>query len=585
MGSRDDDLRVRPGRIGDRGGAKQKSFVNQVLRAARRAGGSGGFDTGRSVRHGRSSFGRGRSSFGRSRLLGAQRRVVVKARVVRASSRAVRMAPISAHISYLKREGVTRDDSRARMFDATGDQADDAAFADRCKDDRHHFRFIISPEDAGEMTDLRAFTRDLARQMETDLGTRLDWVAVDHWNTDNPHVHLLVRGVTEDGADLVIARDYISHGLRARAEDLVALELGPKPEQDIRSALEREVDAERWTRLDHEIRLSGGETGVIDLRPDQAHDGDPHIRGLMIGRLQRLERMGLATSEGPGQWTVGAGAEQSLRDLGIRGDIIKTMHRAMTARGRDRAIGDYVIEGTNPTAPIVGRLVDRGLHDELTGEAYAVIDGTDGRLHHVRFKGLENFEQAPPPGGIVEVRRFGGPSDRAPTLVLAPRSDLDLAAQIAAPGATWLDHRLVAKDEAPLAHGGFGAETRAAMSARIDHLVEEGLARRQGQRVVLARDLLATLRRRELDAVGAKLAGQNGMPYQPVAADEHVTGTYKQRLNLSSGRFAMIDNGLGFSLVPWSTALENRLGQHISGLARGDGGIDWSFGRQRGLGL
>jgi type IV secretory pathway VirD2 relaxase len=73
------------------------------------------------------------------------------------------------------------------------------------------------------MTDLKAFTRDVAKQMETDLGTRLDWVAVDHWNTDSPHVHLLVRGVGDEGADLVISRDYISRGLRSRAEELVSI--------------------------------------------------------------------------------------------------------------------------------------------------------------------------------------------------------------------------------------------------------------------------------------------------------------------------------------------------------------------------
>ena len=584
MSNRDDDLRIRPGRIGNKGGAKPKSFVNQVLRATKRAGG-GSIGAGRAVRHSRSSFGRGRSSFGRSRLLGSQRRVVVKARVVRGSSRAVRRTPMTAHIAYLKRDGVTRDGTDAQMFDATSDQADGTAFADRCKDDRHHFRFIVSPEDAGDMTDLRAFTRDLAKQMETDLGTKLDWVAVDHWNTDNPHVHLLVRGVTEDGGDLVMARDYISRGLRSRAEELVALELGPKAEHEIRSALEREVNAERWTRLDTEIRLSTGETGVVDLRPGRTPGDDPHIRGLMIGRLQRLERMGLATSEGPAQWTVRPDAETTLRDLGMRGDIIKTMHSAMTGQGRDRVIGDYVIDAGRPSAPIVGRLVDKGLHDEQTGEAYAVIDGTDGRLHHVRFKDVGSLDLSPPLGGIVEVRHFGGPDDRAPTLMLAPRADIDLDRQIKAPGATWLDHRLVAKDEPPLAHGGFGAEARSALNARIDHLVGEGLARRQGQRVIFARDLLSTLRRRELDAVGAKLAGQKGVPCRAAAADEQVAGTYKQRLNLSSGRFAMIDDGLGFSLVPWSSALEKQLGRHVSGTVRGDGGIDWSFGRRRGLGL
>src|SRR3546814_10532684 len=109
-------------------------------------------------------------------------------------------------MSYLKRDGVTRDGEKAVMFDASSDRADDLAFADRSKDDRHHFRFIVSPEDAGEMTDLRTFTRDLATQMEADLGSRLDWVAVDHSNTDNPPVHLLVRGVADTSADLVISR-------------------------------------------------------------------------------------------------------------------------------------------------------------------------------------------------------------------------------------------------------------------------------------------------------------------------------------------------------------------------------------------
>jgi type IV secretory pathway VirD2 relaxase len=286
------------------------------------------------------------------------------------------------------------------------------------------------------MTDLKAFTRDLAKQMEADLGTRLDWVAVDHWNTDNPHVHLLVRGVDEEGTDLVISRDYISRGLRSCAEELVAIELGPKPEHEISNSLEREVASERWTRLDREIRLVADETGYIDLRPENPGKSDPEIRRLMVGRLQHLEKMGLAASAAPGEWMVGLEAEHRLRDLGMRGDIIKTMHRVFTERGEVRGVADFVIEGGQPTSQIVGRLVDYGLHDELTGEAYALIDGTDGRAHHVRFRGVEDFEQAPLAGGIVEVRRFGQAGDPRPTMVLATRSDLDLGGQIMARGAT-----------------------------------------------------------------------------------------------------------------------------------------------------
>ncbi|PWB84584.1 MAG: type VI secretion protein, partial [Methylocystaceae bacterium] len=557
----------------------------QVLKAARKAGPATPHSGARSAAAGGSGSGRGRAAFGRARLFDPGRRVVVKARVVRHTGRRFRSAPLSAHFAYLKREGVSRDGEKGVMFDAANDHADDRAFAERCDGDRHHFRFIVSPEDAGEMTDLKAFTRDLAGRMEADLGTRLDWIAVDHWNTDNPHVHLLVRGVDETGADLVIARDYISHGLRSRAEDLVSIELGPRPEHAIRSALEREVDADRWTRLDAAIRFAADETGLVDLRPASPGPDDPELRRLMVGRAQKLERMGLAASAGPGRWMIGLEAERTLRDLGMRGDIIKTMHRAFAERGQDRGVGDYAIDAAPSESPIVGRLVDKGLHDELSGEAYAVIDGTDGRAHHVRLRGVEAFEHAPPIGCVVELRRFGGADDPQPTLVLATRSDFDLDRQIGASGATWLDHRLVERAPTPLAMGGFGGEVREAMKARAEHLVAEGLAQRRGGQVIFQRDLLATLRGRELNDVAAKLSAETSLPRTQAATGSQISGVYRQRLVLASGRFAMIDDGLGFQLVPWSPTLEKKLGQHVSGMARDDGGIEWSIGRKRGLGL
>ena len=100
-------------------------------------------------------------------------------------------------------------------------------------------------------------------------------------------------------------------------------------------------------------------------------------------------------------------AEPRLRDLGLRGDIIKTMHRALTERGLDRAFDDFVINAPDKSPPIVGRLVEPGLHDEFSGEAYAVIDGVDGRAYNICFKDVDAFDHAPPYGGIVELRRFG----------------------------------------------------------------------------------------------------------------------------------------------------------------------------------
>src|SRR5262245_2610313 len=122
------------------------------------------------------------------------------------------------------------------------------------------------------------------------------------------------------------------------------------------------------------------------------------------------------------------------------------------------------------------------------------------------------------------------------------------------------------------------------MAAREELKVSEGLGRRQGQRVNFIRDLLETLRRRELDTASAKISAETGLPYHSLAEGESIAGVYRQRASLASGRFAMIDDGLGFSLVPWTPSLQRQLGRQVFGSVRSSGMIDWSFGRQRGLG-
>jgi hypothetical protein len=227
-------------------------------------------------------------------------------------------------------------------------------------------------------------------------------------------------------------------------------------------------------------------------------------------------------------------------------------------------------------------LVARGLHDELKGSAYAVVEGVDGRTHHLTFSDLELAGDAAP-GAIVEARAYEDAQGRQ-RLSLATRSDLTLQQQIAAPGETWLDHQLLARE--PVATGGgFGAQLRHAMERRVEHLAQEGLVRRVGQRASFSRDLLNTLRRRELSDVAAKIAAETKLVYRPSPEGEHVAGIYRQRVTLSSGRFAMIDDGLGFQLVPWRPALERQLGRQVSGVMLPSGRIDWSFGRERGLGL
>ena len=574
------EFRIRPGRIRSTRAQHVRPFIAQALAAAKKAGGTVS-RSGRVTSGNRSRFGHGqRASIQANRFITARSRgAVVKARVVRHSGRT---APLGTHLDYLSRDGVTRDGEKARLFGPETEAADGRAFAERCGDDRHHFRFIVSPDDALEMSDLKSFTRDLVGQMEKDLGTRLDWVAVDHWNTEHPHVHLIVRGVRDDGQDLVISRDYIKEGMRDRARDLITMELGPRTDLDIRRALERQIEAERWTQLDRQLVRDARDVGAIDLAPHPDRQPDEY-QALKIGRLRKLETLGLAEQVGPGQWSISHDAEATLRQLGERGDIIKRMHRALTEKGIDRGAAGYVLAAESVDTPVIGRLVERGLDDELKGTAYAVVDGVDGRTHHIKLPDLDAAGDSAP-GSIVELRSFDDARGQR-RVAIAVRSDLDLQGQISASGATWLDRQVVARERIDVSSGGFGAEVREAMDRRAERLLQEGLAERQGRRIVFNRNLIDTLRRRELDALGGKLAAETGLPFNRAAGGDYVSGIYRQRLALASGRFAMIDDGLGFQLVPWSPSLEKNLGRHVSGVARGDGGVDWSFGRTRGLGL
>jgi hypothetical protein len=111
------------------------------------------------------------------------------------------------------------------------------------------------------------------------------------------------------------------------------------------------------------------------------------------------------------------------------------------------------------------------------------------------------------------------------------------------------------------------------------------VTQRRGQQIVFARDLINALRGRELDDTAMKLAKETGLSYRPSAEGEHVSGIYRQRLALSSGRFAVIGDGVGFQLVPWRPALEQQLGKQVGGVMAPGGNVEWSTGRRRGIGI
>jgi type IV secretory pathway VirD2 relaxase len=326
------------------------------------------------------------------------RRVVVKARIVRlkCGSRGA-----DAHLRYLQRDGTTLEGERGRLYGPETDAADGREFVERGREDRHQFRFIVAPEDGDRLCDLHAFTRDVMHQMQDDLGTRLDWVAVDHFNTGHPHSHVVIRGKDDTGKDLIIAQDYITDGVRLRAQERATLELGSESDLELRQKLTAEISAERFTRIDRTM-IAEAQESVLDLRPEAGQVRADFDRTLRIGRLQTLQLFGLASEIEPGVWALSEKLEPTLRELGERGDIVKAINRALTDRGEERALGSYVLHGEQAPATIVGRVIGKGLTDELGERIGLIVDGVDGRVHHVTVGEAARVEEVGI-GTIVEI--------------------------------------------------------------------------------------------------------------------------------------------------------------------------------------
>jgi len=394
-----DEFEPHLGKIGARRSSRERSYLQRVLHAATLAGGRGtraskfqGNRIGRGSGIGRVLSSRDRYGAYRSR------RVVTKSRIAKLAGKGLSAA--KAHLRYIQRDGVTREGEPGELYNAEHDRTDGKAFLERCDGDRHQFRFIVSAEDAAEYEDLKPFVRRLMVQMEEDLGTKLDWVAVDHFNTGHPHTHIVLRGKDDKGDDLIIAREYISHGIRERAAEIVTLDLGPRTDLEIEDRLRSEVEQERFTGLDRSLLREVDGDGIV--RPSAQRDR--FRQTLRSGRLQKLRRLSLADEIRPGHWRVAPELEETLRRMGERGDIIRTLHREMAEKGVARSASDYAIYDPSDleTKPLAGKVMARGLSDEINDRFYLVVDGIDGRTHYVEIgkadEGMPTCE-----GAIVQI--------------------------------------------------------------------------------------------------------------------------------------------------------------------------------------
>ncbi|RAN34832.1 hypothetical protein HY3_10060 [Hyphomonas pacifica] len=451
-----------------------------------------------------------------------------------------------------------------------------------------------------------------------------------------------MRGKDQLGRDLIIARDYLTEGLRTRASAIVTDELGPRRDLEIARAQERDVTAGRLTRLDARIERLARDGDLT--RPYGMEKLSRFDRALIQRRLEHLRGMGLASARGDGAFALEEGWKERLQAIGREGDRIREIAAAFnTGDGLSGRVYDPAHEQART---IVGRVVTDGPEDELRNRRYLILEALDGERWHVSL-GETLPGAVPPKGSVVVLPSVGQPraSDRTIARIAAlncgmfsdalheafdpaSRPDyrlahirrleamrragfvtrdsdgrfaigadyLDKAARFEAARTggvrvevkSWLSVEaqierrapvwLDAVDRESLTGKGFGRETASALSARRAFLEREGWLGEDGQLKSGMRDRLAA---EELKSAADGIRGKGA--FLKLEDGMSISGVYERPVDLAQGRFALVTRSKEFTLVPWRPELERYRGAEISVKARA-GGIDWSVGRARGIG-
>lgn len=326
---------------------------------------------------------------GRAFRLDVRQKVIIKALVSRhAGKGTARAAALAAHVSYLGRAGAGVEGKPAEFFDRTDDAVDAAEATRDWGPDRHHFRFIVSPEHGDRIADLRGYTHEVMGRVSADLGEpRLQWIGTCHFDTDQPHAHLVVRGKRGDGRDLVIPRDYIGYGFRARAQEVAQERLGDLSRADAERRIWKETEADRFTGFDRRLVQAADAQGLVD----DGVGGTDAWAALSRGRLRHLERLGLAEPT-DGRYRLDAQMETKLRTLQIRRDVIRTLNQRRMAGAKSvRQLGAETVRG---------RVVQAGRHDEVGASPFVVVKDRAGMEHYAR---LAPGTTTPAVGKAVEI--------------------------------------------------------------------------------------------------------------------------------------------------------------------------------------
>ncbi|MEL7452480.1 MAG: DUF3363 domain-containing protein [Pseudomonadota bacterium] len=636
--SGDADFTPRLGKLRDTGAGSSRRFRSRLLKAARQMSAPRTKPAFSGARIGKGNAAGLHARIKAQRLPRMRlRRVIVKVHIARAKS-GIGIRAYSRHIDYIQRDGVDRDGSGGQLYGRDNRDMDGRAFAERSMDDRHQFRIIVSPEDADQLDDLKETTRRLMSEMERDLGTGLDWVAVDHHNTGHPHTHIVIRGKDDLGQDLVIARDYLMKGLRARAEETLTQELGPRRDIEIVKSRHREVSQDRFTELDREIAHLSNQ-GVAELsRGSSAFGRFKH--SLHEQRLSHLEQLHLAKNLGEGRWQLASHWDRALKAMGRKGDIIRTL-AAGVEPGKHADRVRFIDERTGDLPSILGQVIQHGPEDELRDRRFILVEDFQGTPWYAPVSD-ELGGVSPPIGAVVELSAQPQKPRRADRTIaeIADRSgglysdELHVAADPSASSAYRLAHKRrlealrragivdrnnqgawqIAEDFLEQAaefesakRGGVAMKVRswASLEAQIDANAETWLDREdrklisteskqlseaRAARIAFLRraglikpedDKLTTevrkrLRMKELRRVGEAESKRTQRLHRVLETGEGFEGKFERTTDLALGRMAIVGNEKAFALVPWRPDMERLRGRSLVIEAR-ERGVSWSI--------
>ena len=639
--SKDRPFTPRLGRIRDQGGPAGKRLSRQLNKAGNRLSKAPRKSSFTGARYGTGGAARTGGSRHRHLSRTQMRRVIVKVHIARA--RGAGPGLFRAHVSYLQRDGVDREGDGGILYDRDQEGISPRDFLERSEHDRHQFRIIVSPEDGARMGDLKQATRELMARMERDVGRRLDWVAVDHHNTGHPHTHIVVRGRDARMKDVIIARDYLTKGLREAAEELATQRHGPRRTLEIANARQNEVEQDRWTGLDREIETRLEQERFV---PGNANTSEERFdRSLRIARVRHLESLGLAKADGALSWKLKEGWQAQLKRQGRRGDIICTL--AAEFGERNKAIR-FVQDRDDNAPPITGIVKAYGPEDELRDTRYLLVEDFDGGIWHVPSAAVDVYAR-PPQGAVVEVTRakaMARASDKAIALVaeqtggiwsedLHARHDpgskpayrLSLKRRLEALRRAGIGERLAtgewhvgeqflerAADYEARASGGVRLNVLSWLSpeAQIERLgvtwidslpdndagrtkaIQDLKSRRQAwlreqdylgpDQTELGDAQRTRMRALELKRENEAMAARSGRAAVQLSRGDRFDGKLEGHVDLAAGRMAVIGNAKEFALVPWRSALGRQMGRELT-IKRNATGIGWSLdmGRSRGL--